>query len=250
MDVSKTWIPYCGLAPQPAELWQRWNFDPYLIFVFAIIIPLVLWLHARPLFKLERPYFLFAAYVLAVILFISPFCALTSALFSARVFHHILLTAVIAPLIVLGLAKPRLLILHTAVIAAVLHAVVFWAWHFPTLYESALTTYFNYWLMQASLAFSAAFLWHSVRAATPPVAILVMLFTTLHMGLLGALLTFATTPLFAPHLFTTEVWGVSSLEDQQLAGVIMWVGGSGIYLVAALAICFRLLHRNVQAAKC
>jgi len=40
------------------------------------------------------------------------------------------------------------------------------------------------------------------------------------MGLLGALITFAGQPLYAPHLLTTEVWGLDPLEDQQTAGLI------------------------------
>src|SRR3546814_5393323 len=40
-----------------------------------------------------------AAIALLAVLFISPFCALTSALFSARVVHHVLLTACAAPLL-------------------------------------------------------------------------------------------------------------------------------------------------------
>jgi putative membrane protein len=77
-----------------------------------------------------------------------------------------------------------------------------------------------------------------------------LLFTTLQMGLLGALLTFAPEPVFAPHLFTTEAWGLSSLEDQQLGGAIMWIVGSGIYLVAALVICSKLFYRKARVPTC
>src|SRR3546814_11413452 len=43
-----------------------------------------------------------------VLLFVSPLCALSSALFSVRVGHHVLLTAVAAPLLVWGLPRLRL----------------------------------------------------------------------------------------------------------------------------------------------
>ena len=43
-----------------------------------------------------------ATTALALLLFVSPFCAFTSALFSARVTHHVLLTAGIAPLLMLA----------------------------------------------------------------------------------------------------------------------------------------------------
>lgn len=54
------------------------------------------------------------------------------------------------------------------------------------------------------------------------------------MGLLGALLTFTPQPLYAWHLVTTEAWGLTPLEDQQLAGLVMWIAGGGFYLAAAL----------------
>ena len=49
-------------------------------------------------------------------------------------------------------------------------------------------------------------------------------------GLLGALLTFAGRPLYAAHLSTTAAWGLTPLEDQQLAGLIMWIPASLIHL--------------------
>ncbi|HMP63845.1 MAG TPA: cytochrome c oxidase assembly protein, partial [Phenylobacterium sp.] len=69
------------------------------------------------------------------------------------------------------------------------------------------------------------------------------------MGLLGALITFAGAPLFGPHLATTESWGLTALEDQQLAGLIMWAPASGIYLAAALARMARLIGPDAEPAR-
>jgi putative membrane protein len=223
----------------------RWNFDPLLLTMFAL--SLALFVRGRG--KIKRPTAFLVAYSLAALIFLSPICALASALFSVRVVHHIALTAIIVPLIVLSFEKATLSLPTFSVFAAPVHAITFWSWHFPPVYEFAMTTDFHYWIMQATLAVSSALLWHSVRAASGPYAILILLFTTLQMGLLGALLTFAVSPLFAPHLFTTDAWGLSSLEDQQLAGAIMWVLGSGIYLLAALVVALRLLVIT-RAAKC
>ena len=64
------------------------------------------------------------------------------------------------------------------------------------------------------------------------------------MGVLGALITFASRPLYAPHWSTTAPWGLAPLEDQQLAGLVMWAPAAAIYLLAALAI----LYRSLQAS--
>jgi len=67
------------------------------------------------------------------------------------------------------------------------------------------------------------------------------------MGLLGALLTFAEHPLYAPHLATTLAWGLTPLEDQQAAGLIMWAPAAALYLAGALVILGRWLESNRPA---
>ena len=60
--------------------------------------------------------------------------------------------------------------------------------------------------------------------------------TFVHMGLLGAVLTLADRPLFMRHLTSTQVWGLSPLQDQQLGGSLMWVPGHRIFLVDRAAL--------------
>ena len=72
------------------------------------------------------------------------------------------------------------------------------------------------------------------------------LLSMVQMGLLGALITFAGTSLYAPHFSSTAPWGLSPLEDQQLAGLIMWIPSAGIYLGAALALANRWLRADFR----
>jgi cytochrome c oxidase assembly factor CtaG len=64
-------------------------------------------------------------------------------------------------------------------------------------------------------------------------------------GLLGALLTFAGRPLYAAHLSTTASWGLTPLEDQQLAGLIMWIPASLIHLTT-LSVLFVVWMRTAE----
>ena len=57
------------------------------------------------------------------------------------------------------------------------------------------------------------------------------------MGAFAAVLTFARTPWYVEHLHRTAAWGFTALEDQQLAGLIMWIPTSLVYL-AAVSFCF------------
>jgi len=125
--------------------------------------------------------------------------------------------------------------------ATAVQALVFWVWHAPAAYSWALSHDGAYWLMQLSLLGSAMIFWAAVLRASAPAAVAALLATMVQMGLLGALITFAGQPLFAPHLTTTAAWGLTPLADQQLAGLIMWAPAAGVYLLSALVLLGRWL---------
>lgn len=238
MSNAQVWIPYCGGAPGPAELLARWNADPFLL---AALAAAAIWaFRLQP----ERRPFAIAAVIVAALLFVSPFCALTSALFSARAVHHVALVAGLAPLIALAIDRRAFLSLVPATLTS---AAVFWLWHAPAIYAWALSHDPAYWLMQVSLTASAVIFWQAVRQAPPLAAVGVLLVTMVQMGLLGALITFAPEPLYAPHAFGPQLWGFAPLEDQQLAGLIMWAPAAALYLGAALHIAGRWLRAARQA---
>ena len=244
MNGEFNWAPYCGSAPLPADWLGRWNSDPLLI--AGLVLGAVLWsrwaVGPKPV---ERQRFAIAAGLL-VILFVSPVCALTSALFSARVTHHVLLTAAAAPLLVLSVPRETLPRTGSLTFWTVAQMIVFWAWHSPNLYSAALSSDAAYWLMQASLLASAFGFWAALRRSNEAAAIAALLLSMVQMGLLGALITFAGMPLYAPHFASTAPWGLAPLEDQQLAGLIMWIPSAGIYLGAALALANRWLGANLR----
>lgn len=220
------WTSYCGPAPSPLEWVARWNTDPLALGL--ALLPLA----ALGVVRTTRARIALAAASAALFVsFVSPLCALSSALFSARTLHHLLLMSVAAPL--LALALPRARTSHLLV-ATVVQAVTLWVWHAPSAYAAALSSDAVYWTMQASLLASALIFWRALRAASGPSAIIALLATMMAMGLLGALLTFAGQAVYAPHAWTTAAWGLTPLEDQQTAGLIMWAPASALYLAAAL----------------
>lgn len=239
MDELRRWVPYCGEAPGP-EVWlSRWNLDPVL---GAILLLAALALWRMPVgsdVAPRRHLSLWGAWVLAVVLYVSPLCALSSAFFTVRVVHHLALVLVMAPLLVFGL-EPWLRRLPASLWSATAMAtVVFWIWHAPAPYAAALSSDLMYALMQLTLLASAVVFWLAVRRAAPAAAMGAVLVTTVLMGLLGALITFAGRPLYPPHFASTLSWGIAPLEDQQLAGITMWAPGSIAYLAAAMWIGWR-----------
>ncbi|MFC0205852.1 cytochrome c oxidase assembly protein [Novosphingobium soli] len=229
-------IPYCGAPPLPHDLWTRWNPDPVLAAVLVLAFAALTRAGGRP-----AP--LWAGFALLAVLFVSPLCALTSALFSARTVHHLLLVELVAPCLALALPRGgRALPSWTLA-----QAVVVWIWHAPPAYALALANDGVYWLMQASMLAVAVGFWRAVLAASAPAAGAALLATMVQMGLLGALLAFAGRAIYAFHWTTVQPWGLSPREDQQLAGLIMWVPGAGAYLLAALALTGAWLSRRERA---
>ncbi|WP_375058488.1 cytochrome c oxidase assembly protein [Zobellella sp. DQSA1] len=171
---------------------------------------------------------------------------------SAHMAQHMLFMVVIAPLWALSLplpqfaaatgrwgrvAWPPLLKLAAYPLSlAYLHAVVVWFWHTPRFYVLALEH--PWWHLAEHICFvlTAAMLWWAVLHCTERTrswALLALLFTLMHTGFLGAVLTFADTLLYSPG---------HQLADQQLAGLLMWVPGGLPYLLAAAWLGYRWLH--------
>jgi putative membrane protein len=226
----------------------------------------------------QRAYF-GAGWLVATAALISPLCALSVALFSARVAQHMILTAFAAPLVILGrpgLALVGLLGDRTgrvrllrrldgralgALPAWLLFATFLWLWHAPGPYAATLRSDLIYWTMHVSLFGAALLLWRPVltvgairsdsdRYAGALCAVLLAGAASVQMGLLGALITLAAHPLYEPHLATTWPWGLAPLEDQQLGGLIMWVPGCVTFLavgVAAGAMWLRRLEDQAPA---
>ncbi len=240
--------PYCGPLVAPQDLWVTWNLDPWLIAALLLFLGLVL--AARRLELVsggqgERRSangavaLAFAGLVLA---FVSPLCAATVALFSARALHHLVLLCLVAPALALALALPLRGL--SAPVALGLTALALVLWHVPAVYDGTWRNASAYWLMQAALLLPGWMFWSSVlrpkrrdAASLFAHALLVAGLAGI-MGLIGAVLTFAPVALYPHHLPGAEAHGLTILADQQLAGLVMWVPGflpvaaSGFWLLS------------------
>lgn len=225
---------YCGPAPVPFGIWLRWNLDPLLLAALAALA----WSlrHSRA--------GLTGVGVLSLV-FVTPLCALSAALFSARVVHHVVMITVAAPLLGWALARGAV---QSPLLAVLLQGVVLWVWHLPGAYDLALGNMAVYWTMQVSLLGTAVVFWAVVlnRALAPGLAAMAVLSAYLQMALLGALLTFAPEPLYAAHAVAPLVFGLTPLVDQQLGGLVMWVP-AGLPYLAAIALLARRGWRRLGA---
>src|SRR5205085_1430820 len=122
-----------------------------------------------------------------------------------------------------------------------LFALALWVWHAPALFEAALRNEMIHALEHLVFLVSATLFWWVLLKPTRPsythygMAIPYLFTTALHSGILGALMTFGTQPWYRFYTAQVSPWGLTALEDQQLAGLIMWVPGGALFTVLTIA---------------
>lgn len=189
---------------------------------------------------------------------------------AAHVAQHMLLIAFVPPLLLAGQplavaahALPARVTrgLHRALGAAtarasdsltaasVAHGVVLGAWHVPAATAAALESDALHWVMHGSFIATGLWLWAAMwkrirdRHVGAGAGVVAMVAVMMQMGFIGALLTFATRPLYPPYVLRAPRLGLDVMADQQLAGVLMWVPSCIPYLAGAMWLLWRGFSR-------
>jgi putative membrane protein len=209
---------------------------------------------------------------------LSPVAWLGDILFSAHMGQHELLMLVAAPLLVLGrslhvflwafpsstretigrwtrmpaVSGPwRRITIPWAVTA--LHGALLWAWHIPGAFNAALAHPALHAVQHFSFVLTAAlFWWAMVHGRFGRIgygaAVAFVFLTGLHSSVLGAMLTLAPSVWYAPYVARSSFWNVDALEDQQLAGLIMWIPTCAVFIVFGLALLAAWLGESERRA--
>jgi putative membrane protein len=274
-----------GQPIAPHDFWSAWNNDFFLLLMLEITTFSYLWgvqriwLRAGVGKGISIPSF--AAFIGAglalIIALVSPLDALSNALFSAHMLQHLILVLIVAPLLILSQFPLALLwilprrwaqilsrkwhqlsIFHRAwkllinpMIAWLIFALIFWIWHAPLFYQAALHDETIHAFEHFTFLLSATLFWWILLnpARSKPsrygIGVLYLTTTGIHSGILGALMTFTIKPWYTFYSQSVIPWGLTPMQDQQLAGLLMWLPGGTVFMFCALW-CFAAWLRTLE----
>ncbi|MGI8925644.1 MAG: cytochrome c oxidase assembly protein [Tepidiformaceae bacterium] len=260
--------------PGPATLVTGWEFDPLFLgavaattWAYVAGVRSIGRAHPASPFPRRRVAFFLGGMGALVVAIASPLAAYDTTLFSAHMVQHLLIAMVAAPLLLLGMpitlalraasARVRrgllLPVLHSRavkmlafpVVAWVIFVLTMWVTHFSPLFNEALE---DGWLHRLEhswyLAAGLLFWWPAITAdpgpwrMNHPVRLLYLFLQMPQNSFLGTAIYSSDDVLYRHYEMLTRAWGPSALSDQQLAGVIMWVGGDLIFLIALALVAY------------
>ena len=268
-------------APTPAILIEGWSFMAD-VWLPVILSALVYWqmyagvnrrhpANPVPRWRLWAWLAGLGALILALA---SPIEYYDTTLFSVHMIQHLLLSFVAAPLLVL--AAPITLLLRWVspqarrrwilpvlesrivrfishpLVAWILFAGVMWFSHFSPLFDAALRDFSLHRLEHALFLGTALLFWWPDIGADPsphrmayPARILYLALGMPLMSLLGLVIFSARNVLYPHYAELVRDWGPTPLEDQALAGGIMWAGGDAAFVLAlVLTVAAWLRHEE------
>jgi putative membrane protein len=227
-----------------------------------------------------RPVAYLGGLLVVGIALLSPLDVLSSQLFIMHMVQHVLLVMIAPPLLLLanplpfmlwglpdrwrrqiaGVFRPgtrfrRFLSMTTGPGHVWLFFVlVYWGWHDPNAYSLALTNGFVHDLEHITFFLaSMLFWWHAVGAGPrihrplSTIGRFAFVLSAVPPNMLaGIAIAFANEPIYPYYEHVPRLWGISVMDDQRIAGVIMWVPGSMMYMFAALLLVARWLRQEAE----
>jgi putative membrane protein len=178
--------------------------------------------------------------------------------YSMHMVQHLLLSMVAAPLLLLGtpawmlraiLRPPSALFRTVRFLARFLPAllvfnVVLVLTHWPTIVDASLGNHALHFLVHALIFTTALLIWMPVLSPlpeiprlSPPPRMIFLFLQSVVPTIPASFLTFGSSPLYHFYEGVPHLWGLSTLDDQRLAGLIMKLG-AGLLLWMLIAVIF------------
>ena len=189
-------------------------------------------------------------------------------LYSVHMVQHLLLTLVAPPLLLLGtpawlarrILAPRWLLrsvqrVGRPVPGIIQYNAILVLSHWPLWVDATLRHHALHFVAHAVLVASALLMWlpvvsplPEVPRARPPTQMLYLFIQTIVPTVPASFLTFGSSPLYHFYEHVPRLYGISALGDQQVAGLIMKIGG-GFFLWSVIGIIFFRWYAREEAAE-
>lgn len=257
-----------------------WTFDPWIVIPLLLVLAWFVAGYVRIVRRSSthrhqraKALLFGAGWLVMAGALVSPLHEAGERSFAAHMLEHELLMLVAAPLLVLsrpigmGLwALPRttrLRLAHWArgrgvsipwrvmgspIVATVVQAAVLWLWHAPDAFDLALANRGWHVVQHVCFVVSALLFWWAMLVARPQrlgITVGCLFFTSVVSGALGALMALSRGPWYAGYSrLGLDAFGLSPAEDQQIAGLLMWVPGGLVHAAAGIALLARGLERQ------
>ncbi|HEV2107826.1 MAG TPA: cytochrome c oxidase assembly protein [Thermomicrobiales bacterium] len=186
-------------------------------------------------------------------------------LLSAHMVQHLLLTLFVPPMLLLGIPEwmwERTMragwvrragyVLTRPAVGFLLAALAIVVWHLPPFYVAALRSEPVHILEHQAFLLTGLLAWWPLAGSfaawprlSPPLQCLYLFLSTIPAGVVGAVITLADPGLYPPYGDAPRrLWGLNVATDQEIAGLLMWVGGNTIYLLLITVIFLRWAARE------
>lgn len=275
---QRLYQPTREVAFSSLDEWFVWDFHESIFIgtVLAVVLYTVGITYWRKKYNLSkepvRPLQAATFYIAMLIMYLSldgPLHYLSDELsFAMHMVQHLLLQMVWAPLVILGLPgwliKPLVRkewvqkvgrTLTRPLYASIMFAGCYWVWHFPAMYELALTNHPFHIVEHLMFMTTAIIFWWVILSPieeTPRPShgwqMVYLLVNLAPMKALGLIITVQNELLYEFYSTQPRLWGLTPIGDQRAGGLLMWVVG-GLPLWAALAYVFWHLRKRGEPEK-
>ena len=185
-------------------------------------------------------------------------------LLSVHMFQHTVLTMISAPLLLVGipawlwqapLRSPRVLraarLLTHPVVAFSLFNTLMVLTHLPPAVNYSLNHHWFHFVAHAALVSSAMLMWWPIVSVvpqlprlSPPIQMAYLFLQSLVPTVIAAFVTFADSAIYSFYEDAPRMWGLSAVEDQQIAGGVMKLLGSLIVWGFIVVVFFQWYERE------
>lgn len=278
MPEAKSAVTDPDSAQTFGDLIGRWEpGDPFAVLVLVFAAAYLIGLarlstraHVSPL-ESKRVYAGVAGFAVIYIALAGPFDAFAGEAFWLHMIQHLLISMIGAPLLLLAGPMPAYLwsmpetirqgagelLRGDGIIIRSLRWLIdpritvplfmgtLYAWHAPALFSAALENTWIHYLQHFTFFASASLFWWPIIGPAPvrsklsyPQRMLYLLSVVTPTAVLASIITLSRSVIYDGYLDTPAHWGMTALEDQTMAGLILWLPGNALYLAALTAIFF------------